>query len=72
MTQVKDVGERIGDLPLLGKRWLEIEVFVAAHQGVKDQFVDAFRLRIETHPGVEVGRAALDDHDQRVAVGPRV
>src|SRR5664280_74193 len=68
MAQVKDVRQGIGDLPLLGQRRLEIEMFIAAHERVEKQLVDALGLGVEADAGIEIGRAALDDHDQRVGI----
>ena len=67
---MEDVGQRVGKLPALGQAGLQLEVLVAGEQAVEEQLVDAFRLRVGPDARVEVGGAALDDHHQRLRVGP--
>ena len=69
VMQVKDVGLRIGNLPAVGQPGLQVEMVVATNQRVEEQLVDAFRLGVHANPRIEVGGAALDDHDQRVGIG---
>ena len=67
--QVKDVGQRIQNLPALGQPGLNIEVLVTRQQRVEEEFVDALRLPVDSDARVEIGRAAFDDHHQRVGIG---
>ena len=67
--QMKNVGQRIGNLPALGQSGLNVEVLVARQQRVEEEFVDALRLPVDAHARIEIRGAALDDHDQRVGVG---
>src|SRR3954466_5899449 len=39
------------------------------HQRVEDQRINALRLRVDANSRIEIHRAALDDHDQRVGIG---
>ena len=68
VMQVEDVSQRIGNLPTFSKRG-HVQVIVAGEQVVEDQVVDPLRLSVEADAGIEVGRAAFDDHDQGVGVG---
>ena len=56
------------DLRLL-ERGLHVEVLVAIKEIVEDQRIDALGLAVESNPRIEVGRTALDDHDESVGVG---
>ena len=47
VMKVKDVGQRIGNLPALGQSRRDIQVVAAREQIVEDQVVDAFGLRID-------------------------
>ncbi len=69
VVQMKDVGQRIGNFPALRQPGLQVEVIVAADQGIEEQLVDALRLRVDADARIEVDGTALDDHDQRVGVG---
>ncbi len=68
VMQMENVGERIGDLPAFGQTGADIEMRVAGEQVVEDKIVDAFRLSVQTHAGIEVGGAALNDHDHGIGV----
>ena len=65
MAQMKDVGERIGNLPALGQPRLQLEVIVAPQQSFEDQLADALRLGIGPDARIEVERRALDQHRRR-------
>ena len=67
--QMKNIGERVGNLPALGQAGGNVEVVTAREQVVEDQIVDAFRLRVEPHTRVEIGGTRFNDHDQCVGVG---
>ena len=67
--QVKNVGERVGDLPALRQIGDDIQVITASQQAVKDQAVDTRRLCVKTDPGIKIGWARLDDHHQRIGIG---
>src|SRR5271157_3477673 len=67
--QVEDVGLRIGNFPIVSQPRLQVEVLIAPDEGIEEQLVNPLRLRVNPDPGIEVGRAAFDDHDQRVGIG---
>jgi hypothetical protein len=50
--QMKDVGQRIRNLPTLRQSRLNTQVLVARTQVIEEQFVDAFRLRIQAYSGI--------------------
>jgi hypothetical protein len=66
--QMENVGQRIGNLPTLCQTGLNVEMLVASQQGVEDKFVNALRLAIDPNSRIEVRRAALDNHYQRVGI----
>jgi hypothetical protein len=68
-TQMENISERVGNFPALGKLWLKLEVFVSVDQRVKDQFVQAFGLRIGSNSRIEIRRTVLDQHHDRVRIG---
>src|SRR5437763_6756926 len=68
-VKVKDVSQRIGNVPAFGERRLDVQVLVTIEQVVEQQGIDTLRLRVYPNSRIEIGRAALDDHDQGVAVG---
>ena len=65
---MEDVSERVRDLPALGEAGLQIEMLVTLEERIEEQHVNALGKAIGTNAGIEVGRAALDDHDQGVAI----
>src|SRR6266446_2181495 len=67
--QVKDVCQGIGNIPSFRQARRDVEMGVTGEQVVEDEIVDALGLRFQTHPGIEVGGTALDDHYQGVGVG---
>ena len=67
--QVENISEAIRNLPALGQRRFHIEVVIAVEKIVEDERVDALGLGVETYARIEVGGAALDDHDESVGVG---
>ena len=69
VMQMKDVGERIGNLPALGQSGRDIQIVAAREQVVEDQIVDALRLRVDSHARIEIRRARFDQHHQRVGIG---
>src|SRR5271167_816527 len=52
--QVKDVGERIENLPALRQAGLDVEMVVACQQRVEEKLVDALGLPVNAHARVEV------------------
>jgi len=68
-SQMKDVGEWVGNLPALRQAGLQVEMRIAPEEGIEEQHVDAFGLAIGSNARVEIGRAALDDHDQGARIG---
>jgi hypothetical protein len=44
-------------------------MIIPGKQIIEEQVIDAFRLRVESDAGVEIRRAAFDDHDQCRRVG---
>ena len=68
VTQVKNVSERIGNLPALGQARRDIQIRAACEEIVENQAVDALRLRIDSHARVEIRRARFDHHHQSVGI----
>src|SRR5579864_6165775 len=66
VVKVEDIRSWIWDLPALGQARRHIQVIPARKQIVKNQIVDAFGRCINAHPRIEVGRAGLDYHHQRI------
>ena len=48
---------------------LNVQMLIAGQQIVEEQFINPLGLRIEPHPWIEIGRAVLDDHHERVGSG---
>ena len=69
VVQMEDIGQRIGNIPAFGQAGGDVEMVVAGQQVVEDEVVDALGLRVQADAGIEVGRAALDDHHQGVGIG---
>ena len=69
VAEVEDVGERIGDFPAFGESGRDVEMIVAIQQSVENKFVNSLGLRVDAYARIEIGGAALDDHDERVGVG---
>src|ERR1051326_6452741 len=67
-TQVKDVGERIGNVPAGGDSRRSIEVFIARKEIIEDESVNSLGLCVEANPRVKIGGTAFDDHHQRVGI----
>src|SRR5208337_929283 len=67
--EVKNVSQRIRNLPMLRQPGLNIQVLVARQQRVEKELANALRLRINPHPRIEIRWAAFNDHDQRVGLG---
>src|ERR1700746_3891590 len=67
--EVKDVRQRVGDIPAIGQAWFDVEVFIAIQQIVEQEIVDTLRGGVDAHAWIQIRRAALDDHHQRVGVG---
>ena len=67
--QMKDVGERIGNLPAFRQSGSHIQIVSARQQIVEDQVVNSFRLRVDPYPRIKIRWARVDDHDQRVGIG---
>jgi hypothetical protein len=68
LMQMESVSERIGGLPTFGQTWRDVQVRIAGEQVIEDKVVNTLRLRIQTNPRIEIRRAALDDHHQRVGI----
>ena len=68
--KMKDVSQWIRNLPALGQPRSHIQVVSTLQQIVKDQVVNPFRLRILSHPWIKIRRTRLNNHDQRVGIGP--
>ena len=69
VMQMKNVGQRIGNVPAFGQAGRDVQVGVAGEQVVEDEVVNALGLRVEANARIEVRRAALDDHDQSIGIG---
>ena len=67
-TQMKNIGTRIGYVPAHCQLRLYVQVLIARQQIIKQQTVDALRLRIQPNSRIQIRRAALDNHDQRVRI----
>ena len=68
-AQMKDVGQRIGNLPSLGQRRLQIEMFVAADKAIKKQLVDALGESVNANSWIEIQGTGFDDHRDRLRLG---
>src|SRR5579871_6828727 len=68
---MKDVSQRIRNLPALCQKRLHVEMIVALEQIVEKQSVNTLGLGIYADARIKIRRAALDDHDQRVGIGLR-
>ncbi len=68
MVQMKNVSQRIGNLPAIGESGCNIQIVSAGKQIVEDQVVDALRLRIEADARIQICGAGFDDHDERVGI----
>src|SRR5579862_9463429 len=69
VMQMKNISERVGNIPALGQTGSDVQIGATGQQVVEDQVVDTFGLSVQTHARIEVGWAALNDHDQGVGVG---
>ena len=67
-AKMKNIGQRIGNLPALSQARSHMEMFVAGEEVVENKIVDALRVSIDSDAGIEIGRAILDDHRQRAVV----
>jgi len=67
-AEVENVGLRVRDFPAFGERRSDVEMFITIQQIVKDECVDALRLRVDADSGIEICRTALDDHHERVGI----
>ena len=72
LAQVKDVSERIGNLPALGQPRRQCEVILTADEPFEDQLADALALRVGANAGIEIERRAFDQHDDRARLRTRV
>ena len=68
-AQMKNVGQRIGNLPACRHAGLQIEMLIATDKRIEDEHVNAFRPGIGANAWIEIRRSGLDDHHQRVGVG---
>ena len=60
VTEVENVGARVGSFPALGQVGNEIHLRVAPDQAAEDQAVEALRLRVGADAGIEVGGHGFD------------
>src|SRR5207245_10361459 len=64
VMQMKNISLGIRYFPSLRESRRDAQVLVAGKQIIKEEVVDALGIRIQSHPRIEVRRAALDDHHQ--------
>src|ERR1700690_3068246 len=48
--QMKNIGQRIRNLPPLRKSSLNVQVLIASQQSIENKFVDPLRLRVNPNP----------------------
>src|SRR5271165_4517969 len=66
LAEVEHVCLRIGYLPRIGQPGFQVEVLIAPHQRIEQQLSDSLRLSVKPNSRIEIGGAALDDHDDGV------
>jgi hypothetical protein len=66
VAEMEYVGLRVGYLPALGDPWLDLEVLVAMNESVEDELAYALGLCVGSDTGIEVERAALNEHDDGI------
>ncbi len=70
VTQMKDVGERIGNLPAFSEPRLQLKIFIAPYQTLKDQFTDPLRLCVGSDSRIKAQGRAFDQHDSGLRIWP--
>jgi len=70
-AKVEDESLGIGLIPTLGERRREMEIPIAGHEAIEEQFVDVLRKCIASDARIETGRAALDDKYDGVGIALR-
>src|ERR1051326_3430957 len=71
VMKVEHISQWIGNVPAIGQLRLNIQMFVAGEQVIKDQVVNPLGLSIQSNPRIEVGWAIFNQHDERVVIGFR-
>src|SRR5437879_4078015 len=56
VPQMKDVSQRVRNLPPFGHPRLQIEMLITPDQGIENEFADPFRLSVSAYPGIKVCR----------------
>ena len=69
VPDVENVGQGIGNLPALRQRRRHVQMIIAIQEVIEDQRVDAFGVRVDPDPGIEIRGTALNNHHQHVGVG---
>ncbi len=69
VMKMKNIGQRIGNFPVLRQPRSRIQVGAAHDQVVEKQTVDALRLRVDSDSRVQIRGARFDHHHQRVGIG---